>query len=225
MMSSFAPIPLEVFQERTGIAKKDLAPLRGRARKVVSLRDVVTAESVQAMPIEYLQRLISNVTLAGDPGVKPFAGLEIQMLRMDPDSLLVAQTFVERGKYRRILENISDFFDGFCVSRGMAKRTASIVRGRDADEEPVIAHYLPPIVEEHGGKLHLLDGTHRCFLIKAVGTTIETITVRGVTTPFPCVPQQWSDVRKVDAKPPPEERFVGLDAARFRDVKRVGIDG
>lgn len=70
-----------------------------------------------------------------------------------------------------------------------------------------------------------LDGTHRCFLIKSIGTTIETVVIRGVTAPFPCDPQPWSRVRQVDAKPPRPERFVDLRPEFFRDVKHIGIDG
>ncbi len=224
-MSSFTPITLDEFQERTGISRKELASVREDAVSVVSLRDIARAESVQAMPREYLEQLIANVTLAGDTTRKPYERLDIQMLRMDPGGLRVAQTFVERPKYRGIVENVSDLFAGFCVSRGVAKRTASIVRGRTADGTSVIAHYLPPIVEEQGGKFFLLDGTHRCFLIKAIGTTIETITVRGITAPFPCVEQEWSSLRIVDVKPPIAERFVDLRPELFRDLKFVGIDG
>jgi hypothetical protein len=224
-MGSFAPIPLEVFRERTGMAVSDLVPHWGEARRIVSLRDIVKVESVQAMSREYLWRLIDNVSLIGDPSVKPYAGCRSQILRMDPHGVLVAQTFVERPKYLRILENVSGFFGDFCMTRGIAKLNACIVLGRDAAGEQAIGHYLPPIVEEHEGRMHLLDGTHRNFLVKSVGTTIETIVIRKVKTPFPCVPQQWKTVRGVDEKPPVAERFEDLRPELFRDVKSIGIDG
>lgn len=222
---AFSPISLEQFRDRTGIGSADIAPLWGAAERIVALRDLAAVEAVQAMPREYLARLIANIGLEGRPEEKPYAGREIALLRTDPNSLLVAQTFVERPKYRRILEHVSGLFDGFCMTRGMAKLTASIVLGRDADGAPCIAHYLPPLVEENAGRHVLLDGTHRCFLIKSVGTTIESVLVRGVDTPFPCEPQPWSNVRKVDEKPPRPERFVDLRPEYFRDVKRIGIDG
>lgn len=224
-MSSFEPIPLDVFRERTGIAQAELVPLWGEARRIVSLRDIVKVDNVQAMRHEYLWRLIENVVLAGDPSVKPYAGCRTQILRMDPHGVLVAQTFVERPKYQRILENVSGFFSGFCVARGIAKLNACIVLGRDAAGEQVIGHYLPPIVEEHGGRMHLLDGTHRNFLVKSVGTTVETIVIRGVKAPFPCKPQSWKTVHSVDVKPPVEARFEDLRSDLFRDVKSIGIDG
>ena len=224
-MASFSPIPLEEFEARTGIGPAHIAPAWGAARNIVALRDLARVEAVQAMPRDYLARLIANVGLEGRPDEKPYAGREIALLRADPSSLLVAQTFVERSKYRRILENMSGVFDGFCMTRGIAKLTASIILGRDAAGAPCIAHYLPPLIEENGGRLVLLDGTHRCFLIKSVVTTIESVVIRGVTAPFPCEPQPWASVRQVDAKPPRPERFVELRPAFFRDVKRIGIDG
>ena len=224
-MASFTPIPLDVFRSRAGIAAADLTPMWGEARSVVSLRDIVRVESVQAMKRDYLFRLLENVTLAGDPGRKPYVGCRTQMLRVDPHGVLVAQTFVERPKLYGVLENVSKYFEDFCVSRGMAKLNASIILGRNAAGEMVLGHYLPPIIEEHGGRFHLLDGTHRSFLVKAVGTTVETIVIRGVKVPFPTTAQSWRDVRSVDVKPPVSERFVDLRPELFRDVKSIGIDG
>jgi len=51
------------------------------------------------------------------------------------------------------------------------------------------------------------------------------VLIRGVKTPFPCEPQHWKDLQKVDQKPPLEQRYPGLKPELFRDVKCIGIDG
>ena len=107
----------------------------------------------------------------------------------------------------------------------MAKSTAAIVLGRTAADEPCIAHYLSPIVEEHGGRLILMDGVHRNFLVRCVGTTIESIVIRQIGEPFPCDVRSWDEVRVVEEKPPKDQRFFNLRPELFRDVKHIGIDG
>lgn len=221
----FQHIDLETFRARTGICHDDFARLRAKGEKIVSLREIVEVNCVQAMPKGYLRRLIESVTLDGNPREKPYSGCAIELVRMDPNDLLVGQTFVERMKLQRILEHFTDMWSEFCVTRGIAKRTAGIVFGKTAQEESVIAHYLPPIVEENNGQRLLLDGVHRNFLTKAVGTTIETIVIKGVRTAFPCTCRPWDDVHPVDEKPPKDERFRDLLPALFRDIKAIGIDG
>jgi len=221
----FAHIAINDFESRTGISLNDLSPVWRPDAKIVSLRDIADITGVQAMPIDYLERLLASVGLEGDPSARPYRDCCVKLLRLDPENLRVGQTFVERGKYRALLESFPNFFGDFCLTRGIAKITANIVSGRLADGTFGLAHYLPPIVEEHGGEYCLLDGTHRNYLIRAAGTTIESIVIRDVRAPFPCQPQKWSSVRPVEAKPPREERYIGLDRSLFRDVKSIGIDG
>lgn len=221
----FEVISLETFEGRTGIQQSDLGTLWGKARVITSLREIVQILSIQVMPTDYLERLVFNTTLEGNVDVKPYQGCAIQTARIDPHNLWVGQTFVERPKYQRLLENMGGVFDGFCVNHGFAKCTSLIVLGKTEDGSLVLAHYIPPLVEEHPDGLYLLDGTHRNFLIKAIGTTIETIIIKGVRTRFPCRPQNWSSVSVVDQKPPREERFRDFRPEYFRNLKWVGIDG
>ncbi len=221
----FSHISLEDFERRTGIKVDGLTPAWDSSARIVSLRDIKEIASVQAMPLPYLSRLIGNIGLEGDVATKPYAGLAIKRLRMDPNGLHVAQTFIERRKYRALLEDFPNVFEGFCVTRGIAKLTASIVIGKLTDGSVGIAHYLPPIIEENGGVMCLLDGTHRNYLMRAAGTTIESVVILGVSTPFPCEPQRWAMVRAMDEKPPRDQRFVNLRTDLFRDVKSIGIDG
>jgi len=222
----FLHIDMEVFEERIGISRKQLAHVWDHAEKVVSLRDMVKVESVQVMPLDYLRRLLVGTRLEGDTGEHPYKNCDIKLARMDPASLVVGQTFIERRKYQSLLEGFSDIFHGYCVTRGVAKCNALIVLGRTATNELVIAHYIPPIVEQGDDAcLRLLDGVHRNFIVMAVGTTIETIILHGVKVPFPCGLSGWHSLRLVDEKPPRQERFSHLRPELFRDVKFVGIDG
>jgi len=221
----FTPVDLTGFERRTGIDRRAFAGSWTEADKIVSLRDVRQVLAVQAMPRDYLKLLLESVTLVGDPTARPFAGKRIQTLRMDPHGVMVGQTFIERRKYVDLLERFPDVFGEFCMTKGIAKLTAQIVLGRLADGTVVLAHYVPPIVEQHGDTAVLMDGVHRNFLIRMSGTTIETVLIHGVDVPFPATPQRWDVVKPVDVKPPPEERFFDLRRDLFRDVKASGIDG
>lgn len=224
-MSSFQPIPIAEFQERTDFSTRAIASLWDKAVKVVALRDLNKIDGLQAMPMEYLSGLLGNIGLVGDPAAKPYRGKPFEMQRIDPRACLVAQTFVERSKCLALMENVTPRFSQFAVSSGFAKLTPYVVLGRDATGEICIAHYVPPIIEESGGQLRLLDGTHRSYLAMSVGTTAESIIVRNVVMQFPTDAQAWRDVRLVDVKPPRAERFAGLKDDYFRDVKHIGIDG
>ncbi|MBI2033574.1 MAG: hypothetical protein HYT13_00530 [Candidatus Liptonbacteria bacterium] len=220
----FTPIPFSVFEERTGIPKSSFVKNWGVVQEIVSLRQLTHVESIQVMPLDYLKQLLMNVCLEGGKE-KPYEHSVIITARMDPCSLAVGQTFIQRDKYRDFLENFQDVLSSFCVTKGIAKCTALIIFGQTGNGVPAIAHYLPPIVEENAGTLCLLDGIHRNFLVKMVGTTLESIIVKEISRPFPCELHDWSAVQLVDAKPPKEKRFFGLREELFRDLKAIGVDG
>ncbi len=221
----FQSIPLEIFQARTGISRDIMTPTWAQASEVVSLRDIVSVSSIQVMSEEYLRKLICSTTLEGDEHSLVYEKCHISRARIDPHNILVGQAFVERAKYQRMIENLSRVFEGFCVNHGFAKSIALVVLGKIADGSVGIAHYVPPIVEQHHGGLYLLDGVHRNFLVGSVGTTIEAIILKNIQIPFPCDVHTWSSLHPVDEKPPRAERFYNLRPDIFRDLKRVGVDG
>jgi hypothetical protein len=177
------------------------------------------------MPEEYLKALLFSTVLEGDRSNKIYADCSIQRARIDPHHLEIGQTFIERPKYQKLLENLPQVYSGFCVNHGFAKCSALIVYGQTSDGSSVVAHYVPPIIEVHNDRLFLLDGVHRDFLTMAVGTTVESVLIKGVKVPFPCDPRGWDEVRVVEQKPPRPERFRNLKPDLFRDLKWVGIDG
>ena len=221
----FQPISTEELENRIG--KLPFGRKR-QAEIIVSLRDIDPKNiiSVEVMPREYLGRVVRGVTLEGDSSIKPYADCEITTSQVDPHDLKIGQTFIQREKYQQILENFSNMFGGnFCVARGIAKLGPLIIFGTTKDGRPAAAHYLPPIIEEGNGIRFLLDGIHRNFLVKNVGTTIESILIKGVKIRLPCSPESWNMIKAVEEKPPREERYFDLHAEFFRNLKHTGIDG
>ena len=140
--------------------------------------------------------------------------------------MLVGQTFVSRPKYTALMESFKDIFNGFTVSKGLSKLTSQIVVGEDSDEQIVLANYVPPIFEVHDGNPIIMDGIHRDFIVLNAGTTIESIVIKNIATPFPCRPMPWDKIKVVDVKPEKmEDRYFDLYRELFRDLKSVGIDG
>jgi hypothetical protein len=221
----FTSVPLAQFEERTGIKSRDYPGILQGIEQIVSLRDIAKPQQVSVMPRDYLESLVRNITLARSATEKPYEHLEICLERTDPHGLLIGQTFVLREKYRSILEDFADLFDGFCVTRGAAKCNAMVVAGYSIDGVLSLAHYLPPIVEEHYGHRVLLDGIHRNYLVMKIGTTLETVVVKGVRTTFPAKPQRWSQIKVVNEKPVLEDRYFDLQHSLFRQLHEVGIDG
>lgn len=216
-------IPIEEFNDRIEL------DVRSRIETydivaVVSFREITKPLAIQVMRTDYLRRLLSRVTLEGDPSCKVYAGCEIARIRIDPGQLMVGQTFVQRSKYQAILENVPKTFADFQINHG-AKCTSLIIFGVTQKGFLGMAHYVPPIIERHNNHLVLLDGVHRNFLTGGIGTTIESIIISGVKTPFPCDPMPWEFITPVDEKPPREKRFANFKPHFFRDLKYVGIDG
>lgn len=219
----FVPIPLVEFLSSTAIDAGKHHSLFNGVKHVVSLRDITNIDHVGIMPRDYLQNLLANVPL--QTGEKVYEGLEVSLERVDPNGLRIGQTFVLRRKYQSILEDFSDRFNDFCVTRGPAKCNAMIVIGGTKYNSVGIAHYLPPIIEEHPHHRILLDGIHRNFLVKQIGTTLEAIVVHKVKTQFPADPQHWRSIKVVDEKPANQQRYFNLQPSLFRLLHAVGIDG
>jgi len=219
------PISLDLFRKRTGLLSKGWEDWNSHAPEyVVSLREMVEVLEVKFMSKKYLRALLDSVTLEGDKSIHPYEGCEISFGRIDSSTIQMGQSFVERSKYQRILESLNEKFSEHCMTRGFAKMQPIVILGRRANGELAIAHYIPPVVEHHEVDV-LLDGVHRLFLIKGIGTTVEAIILKGVKYPFPCKVHDWSRVVPVDKKPPREERYEELRPELFRSLTWVGIDG
>lgn len=217
----FEEMTMAKFRALTGVESSMpddgiLIPLRG-----FTARAKVTG--VRAVPKLYLEKMLRATTLVGSQ-IRPYRDAEIYTERVSPFSLSVVQTFVLRRKYMDIIETFDQVFDGFHVASGVAKKMPMIIYGRDDEGKKYLAHYLPPIVEVSlSGCRYLLDGTHRGYITGAVGTTIETVVIKGVIAP-PCgCPISWEQVRVVDEKPPKAERFINNDPTLFRFIP--GLDG
>lgn len=218
----FQPIPMDEFLHRTD-AKIPEFP--NKFQFVVSLRDIVEISAVQVMPLEYMKKIIRNVTLEGDSSYKPYKDAEISLARMDPHELNVGQTFIERKKYQSILENFGNaLMQHYCVPRGIAKAMPVIVFGKTAAINRAVALYLPPIIESNSRQF-LIDGIHRNFVVMRTGTTIESIIIKNVDVPLPCDIGRWDMVEIMDEKPPREMRFHNLNVHFFRNLKFAGVDG
>jgi len=209
------------FEARTGLR---IPAISLDINCIVPLKDIVKIIDLKIMPEQYLEALLRNATLEGDSTVQPYKDSIIEHHRIDPRSLMVAQTFVERTKYQRLIENLSGLFDGFYTNSGFAKCTALIVVGETAAQALAIAHYLPPLIEIHKERPCLIDGTHRNFITGSIGTTIESIIIRKTCKP-PCEFGQWKNVNVVEAKPPRDQRFLNLEPYYFRNLGYTGIDG
>lgn len=152
------PIEFGEFLKRTGFSKEAFSfdGLR-KLEKVVSLRSIDIPLNINAMPVEYLERLLRKIGLAGDSEHKLYENARIRRLRVDPNGLYVGQKYVYRQKYIGIMESFKEVFQGFTIPRGLSKLTPFIIFGKDKDRASALAHYIPPIFEVHNGKMVILD--------------------------------------------------------------------
>jgi len=196
-------IPFEKFLKLTGFTVDSFGFINTleKVSHVVAPTDLVRIFMVSAMPMLYLEDLLSHIGTLGDPDNKIYANTNIRLGCVDPNMLLLGQKFVYRKNYTAILESFRHLFAEFAMPRGIFKLTPFIIVGQDTQKRIVIAHYLPPIIEVHGNKQILLDGVHRNFIAKQTGNNPETIIIERVKEPFPCEPEPWEMVHVADEKP------------------------
>ena len=214
-----------VFRERTGI---DLGTTIDLARidRIVAPRALTKVEVMLRMSRQYLRRMLDGVTLEG-ANAHPYRGLQFSVETVGGGGLKRAQTFVEEQKLLSLVRAFGTLSSEFCGESGFAALAPYILLGRDGAGRFCLAHYLPPIVEEHhtAGRV-LLDGTHRASLVVAVGNGMTALVIKNVTVPFPVTPVAADEVRLVAKKPTKrEERFKNLNPCFFRDLKWIGVDG
>ncbi len=219
----YRELSLDEFRFNTGIRNSHL-PAEGTIISLRELARIAKVEVMMSMEEKYLKQMLRSVVLKGNHRHRLYEAAEIKVEAVPPFAFPVIQTFIQRSKYQDFLEKFSLVFQGF-YSHGFSQQLPVVVIGQDEEGQTLIAHYLPPIVEECAGVWHLPDGIHRCFLAGSVGTTIEAIVIKGVTAPPRAKLLQWSDLRCVDEKPPMAERSVNNNPDLYRLWENVGIDG
>lgn len=211
--------------EETFVANLELPNFRS-VTKVVPLRGVKKISCVVPMSTAILNHILRKMkTLGGRP---VFEDATFELGRVDPSHLMVGQKFVYRETYQSLLEDMPRIFGGFVIHSGISDLGAYFIFGEDDKGTRVLACYLPPLVEKHGGYDVVMDGIHRNFITKQMGTTIGAILISHSSFPFPCGLRPWSEVQVISLKDKPadiNDRYFELDKGLFRDLKYLGIDG
>lgn len=200
-------------------------PVIHRLQKVLPLKDVAEIESLVPMSKPMLRMVLTKIKTGSKE--LPFTESKFRICKIDPQQLRVGQKFVYRDNYTALLEDLPGKFSEICIPSGITELGAYAVIGKTTEETPCVAFYLPPIVERHD-ELVVMDGMHRNFITKQAGTTITSIIADRVSIPFPCGPQDWSEVKVINLAEKPtdkNERYFKLREELFRDVKHLGIDG
>lgn len=202
-------------------------PAVGKVKRVIPLKDVQKTESILPMTQEFLFQVLRKVKTVD--GQVPFSNSEFEMLKIDPLQLRIGQKYAYRENYLGLLEGLSGLFSQqHVINSGITNLGAFMVFGRDVYEQPVLAFYIPPIVEHHGYGLVIMDGIHRDYMTLQMGATIFAIVVSSVSVPFPCSAQKWKELKMISLAEKPldaNERYFDLRKNLFRDLKYLGIDG
>lgn len=198
-----------------------------KVQRIVPLRYLADITSAPIpMTMEMLWNLIWRVRTID--GQMPFVRATIELRKVDPHQLKIGQKFVYRENYQSLLENLTGLFGKFAISSGVSELGAYFVFGKDKDGFRAMACYIPPIIEQHNADLVIMDGIHRSYITKQLGSTISGIIVRNVAIPFPCGLHPWEDIRVIGLSEKPRDinlRYFELKKELFRDLKYYGIDG
>lgn len=197
-----------------------------KVEKVVPLRYIEKADAAVHFTRDMVARILSHTKTLG--GAPVFSRSKFHFCKVDPNNLKTGQRFVYREKYQNLLENLPDLFGKFATARGINDLEAHFIFGRDKRGFAAIACYIPPIIELCGNDLVIMDGIHRNYISKQMGTAMNAILVFETDAPFPCSARPWEETRVIALKDKPpelENRYFDLNAELFRDLKYLGIDG
>ncbi len=196
-------------------------------KRVVPLRYLKSITTAPIpMTIEMLLKFISHIRTLDNQ--KPFLRATVELRKVDPNHLKIGQKFVYRENYQSLLENLTCLFRRFAIPSGVSELGAYFIFGEDNDGLPALACYLPPIIEQHGTDLIIMDGIHRDYITMQIGGTVNAVIVRKVALPFPCGPHSWEEINVIGLTEKPKdinERYFELKKELFRDLKYYGIDG
>lgn len=193
---------------------------------VVSLRDIVSVKNISFFKENAFYALIRNIPLrtAGET-IYPYAEASIEVFGREPKGTRIGQRFVHEGKLLSIMSSLGRGVFSDFLTKGISKMPPAVVYGLDAHNRPVVAFYVPPIIEIQNSEAVLVDGIHRSYVCDSAGTTINAVHISGPISPLPFDPIFWRNAQLVKDKPPIEERYVNLRRELFRDLGAVGIDG
>ncbi len=124
---------------------------------------------------------------------------------------------------------LSRYVDSERLARAIRLQELSTLAGSELYETIVLQEgnefhlIFPPIVEDLGTTIHLIDGTHRLFAARETGILSITVTsVRsGHLPPLPCSPTRWQDIKVTTENIPRSKKLQGLNPALFRPATDV----
>lgn len=215
-------IPLEELEERIG---HSFSLNRKKYNLIQSLKDVAYIHQISLLRENELRSLLRSIPLQSDRSVFPYQEAKISFFSVSPHSLAVGQTYVQKDKILNLLSKAPTLFGAYVIS-GISVVPPLMVYGESPNHKNILAFYMPPLVEKHDSLPVLIDGLHRSIIAHAAGTTISSLHLDRIDAPLHFIPSvAWDSLQFVDAKPPLEKRFQGLNMNYFRDFSYVGIDG
>ena len=216
-------IPRHVLEERIGME------LNGRyhdSGEVSPLRHIQHVDYLEFLTHDFLESLIRHIPLKGEPDTLPYEQAQISLFSRESKGVLLSQRFVMEDKLVSLMNSFSnqELFKRF-VTKGISDMPPTKVYGRDHEDKKVFAIYLPPIIEQRNEGEVLLDGTHRSYICKSVGSGVYAVHIAGVNGTYPTTPVSWEECVLCKVKPPKEVRYKDLDIRFFRDLNYIGVDG
>jgi hypothetical protein len=157
-------------------------------------------------PSDLVQRIKNGVVQYRAPHVR----VEMTTVKLDGLEFLARRLF--RFKYKQI-PRVLELYE--TIGAGLFE-PLRINLGEDR-----FSIMTPPVVEERsGGRLVILNGSHRSYFLRNQGAeAMMCVVVRGVTEPLPGTPVDYREVVLDERMPPEGTRVRDFDYARFRHVE------
>lgn len=209
----------ECFKKRLNLPKIELI------ERVLPLKNLKEIHSIIPITNDFLLNIVRKIKTLDNQS--PFECSTISMVKLDSNQLKIGQKFVYRENYQNLLEGLPKIFSEFLINSGLSDLGAHMIFGTD-NQNYCLSYYIPPIIEKHKTDLIIMDGIHRNYINKQMGTTLNAIVVEHVSVPFPCSFHAWEEIQIIPLRNKPRninERYFDLRKNLFRDLKYLGIDG
>lgn len=142
--------------------------------------------------------------------------VSITLEEIDVGRIIFLTKFVKSYKYNQIYR----IFDLYSRVEARCFEPLEIVR--DIGAQRVVMPITPPVVEQHGEDLYVIEGNNRLLhLVRERGATRALVlVVRGVSSALPSEGKmRIGQIRVTDEERTGEQRYVGFQRQQFREIE------
>jgi len=180
-------------------------------------RTIIEAEQ----SIDDIKEALRKVEIVEEPGVFPYRDADIELEELKLSDIRPIALYIVQHALARQFALRADLLD-------MGHDTLHLNSALHISYKDQSVGLIPPIIEETGEGLCLMDGLHRSMMARSIGEkTIRVLHLTNINSAYPLTsyPNNWDEIRMYDTTPTDRSLKKRYRPGRhfFRDLS--GLNG